>query len=230
MVYQSEGYESNLKYFSIVSTLFVVTLMISNTVATKLFQLGPFIFTGGILLFPLTYIFGDILTEVYGYSRSRKIIWMGFLSLIFMSIVYWIVGLLPPAQTWQNQEAYTLILGFVPRIVIASIIGYWAGEFLNSLILAKLKLITKGKHLWLRTISSTIAGEGVDTALFVLIGFYGIISNSILLLAILSGYLFKTLYEIIATPITYRIVKFLKKSESIDHFDYNTKFNPFSFK
>jgi len=219
--------KESFRYFSIISTFFVATLMISNIVATKLFSIGALIFTGGILVFPLTYIFGDILTEVYGYARSRKIIWTGFFALIFMSLVFWIVGLLPPAPTWQNQEAYNLILGFVPRIVFASIIGYWAGEFANSFVLAKLKILTKGKHLWTRTIGSTIVGEGVDTALFVSIAFWGVVSGSILLLAILSGYMFKVAYEVIATPLTYKIVGFLKKAEGVDTYDYNTKFNPF---
>ena len=147
-----------------------------------------------------------------------------------MAFIFWIVGLLPSAPTWQNQDAYLLILGLVPRIVLASIIGYWAGEFANSFVLAKMKLLTKGKHLWARTISSTIAGEGVDTALFVLIGFYGAVSGTILLVAILSSYIFKVAYEVAATPITYKIVGFLKKAEGIDHYDYNTKFSPFSFK
>ncbi|MEK6896953.1 MAG: queuosine precursor transporter [Nanoarchaeota archaeon] len=224
MVEQKES----LKYFSIISTLFVATIMISNTVATKLFSLGPLIFTGGVLIFPITYIFGDILTEVYGYARSRKIIWTGFVALIFMSLIYWIVGFLPPAPTWPNQEAYVAILGSVPRIVLASIIGYWAGSFSNSFVMAKMKLRTKGKHLWTRTIGSTIVGEGVDTALFVSIAFYGVVSGGILVLAILSGYAFKVAYEIIATPITYKIVGFLKKAEDIDTYDTNTKFNPFN--
>lgn len=221
--------KASLKYFSIISTLFVATIMISNTVATKLFSLGPLIFTGGVLIFPITYIFGDILTEVYGYSRARKVIWTGFIALIFMSLIYWIVGLLPPAPTWPNQEAYVAILGFVPRIVLASIIGYWAGSFVNSFVLAKMKLLTKGKHLWTRTIGSTIVGEGVDTILFVSIAFYGIVSGGILILAIIFSYAFKVAYEIIATPITYKIVKFLKKTEGIDTYDKNTKFSPFSF-
>lgn len=220
--------KESLKYFSIISTLFVATIMISNTVATKLFSLGPLIFTGGILIFPITYIFGDILTEVYGYSRSRKIIWTGFSALILMSLIYWVVGLLPPAPTWPNQEAYVSILGLVPRIVFASIIGYWAGSFSNSFVMAKMKLLTKGKHLWTRTIGSTIIGEGVDTVLFVTIAFWGIISGWILVLAIISGYAFKVVYEIIATPITYKIVGFLKKAEGIDVYDQDTKFSPFN--
>ncbi len=218
----------NLRYFSTISILFVAMLMISNTVATKLFSIGPFIFTGGILVFPITYIFGDILTEVYGYSRSRRVIWIGFAALVFMSFIYWIVGLLPPAPNWPNQEAYILILGLVPRIVLASMIAYLAGEFVNSFVLAKLKLVTKGKHLWIRTIGSTMVGEGIDTSLFVLIAFYGLLSGEILAVAILSGYAFKVVYEIVATPITYKVVAFLKKAEGIDYYDYNTKFNPFN--
>ena len=220
--------KESLKYFSILSTIFVATIMISNTVATKLFSIGPLIFTGGGLIFPITYIFGDVLTEVYGYARSRKIIWTGFVALLLMSLIYWIVGLLPPAPGWPNQEAYTSVLGLVPRIVFASIIGYLAGSFANSFVMAKLKLKTKGKHLWMRTIGSTVVGEGIDTTLFVLIAFWGIISGGILILAILSGYVFKVAYEVVATPITYRIVGFLKKKERIDVYDANTKFNPFS--
>lgn len=220
--------KSTLKYFSIISTFFVATIMISNTVATKLFSIGPLIFTGGVLIFPITYIFGDVLTEVYGYARSRKIIWTGFAALIFMSLIYWLVGLLPPAPTWSNQEAYVAVLGLVPRIVLASIIGYWAGSFSNSFVMAKMKLKTKGKHLWTRTIGSTIIGEGVDTLLFVLIAFWGIVSSEVLVLAIISGYAFKVVYEIIATPITYKIVGFLKKVEGIDTYDAHTKFSPFN--
>lgn len=217
----------SLKYFGIISVLFVALLMISNTVASKLFSIGPLIFTGAVLVFPLTYIFGDVLTEVYGYGRSRRIIWTGFFALILMSAIYWLVGLLPPASVWQNQEAYLSILGVVPRIVLASIIGFWAGSFANSFVLAKMKILTKGKHLWTRTIGSTIVGEGVDTVLFVLIGFYGTAPGMILLLAIISGYIFKVGYEVIATPITYKIVNSLKKAEGIEIYDTQTKFNPF---
>ncbi len=217
-----------MRYFTFISLVFVSVLIVSNTVATKLFSIGPFIFTGAIIVFPISYIFGDILVEVYGYSRSRRIIWTGFFMLIVMSIIYWIVGLLPPAPGWENQDAYLSILGIVPRIVIASIIGFWAGEFSNAFVLAKLKILTSGKYLWTRTIGSTIIGQGVDTVLFTLIGFFGIISNQFLLIAIISGYSFKVVYEIIATPLTYKIVGFLKKREQIDHLDYKTNFNPFS--
>jgi queuosine precursor transporter len=216
-----------MKYFSIISSIFVAVLLISNTIATKLFSLGPFIFTGAIFVFPISYIFGDILVEVYGYSRSRRIIWTGFFILIGMSIIYWLVGLLPPAPGWENQDAYVAILGVVPRIVFASIIGFWAGEFSNSFIMAKMKILTQGKHLWSRTIGSTIFGQGVDTVLFTTIGFFGLIPNAVLITAILSGYGFKVIYEAIATPITYKIVRFLKKKENIDPFDHKTNFNPF---
>ncbi|MDP1694207.1 MAG: queuosine precursor transporter [Candidatus Woesearchaeota archaeon] len=218
-----------MRYFSIISSIFVAVLMVSNTIATKLFSLGPFIFTGAIFVFPISYIFGDILVEVYGYSHSRKIIWTGFFALISMSIIYWLVGLLPPAPGWENQEAYVAILGVVPRIVIASIIGFWVGEFSNAFVFAKLKVLTSGKHLWTRTIGSTIVGQGVDTTLFTFIGFFGIIPNRVLVAAILSGYIFKVVYEAVATPLTYKIVGFLKKREGIDHFDYKTSFNPFKF-
>ncbi len=220
----------HLKYFSFISSLFVATLLISNTVASKLFSLGPLIFTGAIFVFPISYIFGDILTEVYGYTRSRQIIWTGFFALFMMSLIYWIVGLLPPAQIWPYQQAYESILGVVPRITLASLIGYWAGEFSNSFVLAKLKIWTSGRYLWVRTISSTIVGEGVDTMLFVLIGFFGKFPTNILIITIISGYLFKVLYEVIATPITYKLVKFLKKKEGMDHYDYATNFNPFILK
>jgi len=218
-----------MKYFSIISSLFVTVLLISNTVATKFFSLGPFIFTGAILIFPISYIFGDILVEVYGYSNSRKIIWTGFFALAFMSLVYWLIGILPSASGWENQEAYLKILGVVPRIALASIIGFLAGEFSNSFVLSKLKILTKGRHLWTRTISSTIVGQGVDSILFTFIGFYGLIPNSILIIAILSGYLFKVIYEVVATPLTYFIINYIKRKENLDVYDYKTRYNPFIF-
>jgi hypothetical protein len=217
------------KYFSIISSVFVAVLLISNTVAAKLFSLGPFIFTGGILVFPISYIFGDILTEVYGYARSRRIIWTGFACLLLMSLTYWIVGLLPAAPTWANQEAYGSILGIVPRIVLASFVGYWAGEFSNSYIMAKMKIFTRGAYLWTRTIGSTLVGEGVDTVLFVLIAFWGIFPSEILLITGLSGYAFKVFYEILATPLTYLAINFLKKKEHCDVYDYKTSFSPFKW-
>lgn len=215
------------KYFLYIAIAFVMVLMISNTVATKIFHLGPFAFDGGILIFPVSYIFGDILTEVYGYRASRKIIWTGFFAIIIMSVFYFLVQLLPPAPFWQNQRAYEVILGLVPRIVLGSIVGYFAGEFSNSFVLSKLKIFTKGKYLWTRTISSTIVGEAVDTILFLLFAFGGIIPWKDLMLMFVVGYIGKVLIEVAFTPITYYVVRKLKKLENVDIFDYGVNYNPF---
>jgi uncharacterized integral membrane protein (TIGR00697 family) len=210
-----------------IACLFVAVLMISNIAAQKLFALGPFTFSGGILLFPISYIFGDVLTEVYGYARSRQVIWAGLVCNLLMAAFLWIVVQLPPAQGWPLQEQFATVLYLVPRVVVASTIGYWAGEFANSFVLAKLKVLTSGRFLWVRTISSTAIGQGVDTVIFVLIAFAGIFPQDLLVRAIWSGYLFKVLYEAVATPITYVVVRFLKRAEGIDVYDRETNFTPF---
>jgi len=215
------------KHLDTITAFFVTVLLISNVASTKILDLGPFTFDGGTLLFPLSYIFGDILTEVYGYRRSRKVIWLGFICAFLMSLIFIIVGKLPPAKGWENQDAYDKILGLTPRIVIASLIAYFSGEFSNSFILAKMKIWTGGKFLWTRTIGSTLVGEFVDTMLFILIAFSGILSWSLIFTVIISNYVFKTGVEVIFTPVTYRIVAFLKKCENEDYYDYNTNFNPF---
>lgn len=215
------------KYFDLILGLFVAVLLISNIASTKIVDFGPFEFDGGTLLFPLAYIFGDILTEVYGYRKSRRVIWLGFFSAALMSAVLMIVGALPAAQGWENQDAYQKILGLTPRLVLASLIAYMTGEFANSFTLAKMKILTKGKFLWLRTIGSTLIGEGLDTLLFVLIAFWGILPSGLLLTIIISNYIFKCGVEVILTPLTYKIVGFLKKSENEDYYDRETKFNPF---
>lgn len=227
---QIDPTKGHSKFFLYIAILFVAVLMVSNTVATKLFQLGPFFFTGAIMIFPISYIFGDILTEVYGYRASRRIIWAGFASIIVMSVVYYLVQLLPPAPFWPNQQAYEAILGLVPRIVLGSIIGYFAGEFTNSYVLSKMKIWTKGKRLWTRTISSTIAGEGVDTILFATIAFAGVIPWNNLIAVIISGYIAKVLIEVLFTPITYVVVRKLKKLEGVDVYDYGVNYNPFQLK
>jgi uncharacterized integral membrane protein (TIGR00697 family) len=204
--------------------------MISNTVAVKLVKIGPFIFAGAIFIFPISYIFGDILTEVYGYKASRKIIWSGFVAIIFMSFCYWFVSKLPHPIFWQNQIAYQSILGIVPRIVFGSIVAYFLGEFSNSYILSKMKIWTNGKKLWSRTISSTIVGELVDSIIFAFIVFFGTMPFSALITLIFSGYLFKVLYEVIATPFTYIIINRLKKAEGVDVYDKGINYNPFIFK
>jgi len=219
--------EKSYKYFTTIGVFFVAVLLISNIASTKIVDLKFFVFDGGTLLFPLSYIFGDILTEVYGYRKSKQVIWLGFFSALIMALVLIIVGKLPPAADWNNQDAYNKILGLAPRIVIASLAAYFCGSFLNSFVLAKLKIITKGKWLWLRTIGSTIVGEFADTLIFVLVAFAGILPNSLLFTLIVSNYIFKTAIEIIFTPLTYRVVSFLKKREKEDFYDFKTKFNPF---
>jgi queuosine precursor transporter len=219
----------NSKYFMYVAIAFVVILMISNTVAVKLVQIGPFVFAGAIFIFPISYIFGDILTEVYGYKASRKIIWSGFVALVMMSFFYYLVQILPAPVFWQNQTAYDLILGSVPRIVFGSIIAYFVGEFSNSYVLSKMKIWSKGKHLWIRTIGSTVVGEGVDSFIFGFIAFGGLLPLSALMTLILSGYFAKVLYEIILTPATYFIVRKLKQDEGIDVYDRNVNYNPLRF-
>lgn len=215
------------RYFDLVMALFVAVLIISNIASSKFLDLGPFTFDGGTILFPISYVFGDILTEVYGYQRSRRVIWTGFGCAALTAVTLGVVGLLPPAQGWEHQDAYMAILGQTPRIVIASLIAYFAGEFSNSYILARLKVLTGGRFLWMRTIGSTLVGEGVDTLLFVVIAFAGTVPAALLVSVMLSNYLFKCGIEILATPLTYRIVRVLKHAEDEDYYDIDTDFNPF---
>lgn len=219
--------QKSYKYLTSISVFFVSVLLISNIASTKIIDLKWFLFDGGTLLFPLSYIFGDILTEVYGYKKAKSVIWLGFFMALLMSLVFIIVGKLPSAPDWNNQNAYDLILGLTPRIVLASLIAYMIGSFSNSFILAKIKILTKGKMLWIRTICSTIVGELLDSVIFIIIAFWGILPNSLLLTLIVSNYLFKTAIEILFTPLTYKIVSFLKKKEGEDYYDTNTNFNPF---
>lgn len=214
------------KYLGTISVFFVSVLLISNIASTKIVDFGIFTFDAGTLLFPLSYIFGDILTEVYGYKRSRKVIWLGFFMALLMSLVFIIVGKLPASPDWPNQEAYNAILGMTPRIVFASLIAYALGSFSNAFVLAKMKIWTNGKKLWARTIGSTLVGELVDSSLFILIAFAGLLPSSLLVTLIISNYVFKTLVEVILTPVTYRVVKFLKEREGEDYYDKDTNFNP----
>lgn len=215
------------RYYDLIMVSFVTVLLISNITSTKIVQLGPFTYDGGTILFPLSYIFGDILTEVYGYAHSRRVIWSGFFANAVMVLIFAIVGALPAAPGWNLQTSYDAILGMTPRIVIASLIAYWAGEFSNSYTLAKMKIKTRGKWLFVRTIGSTIVGQAVDTMLFVIIAFEGLYTHQLLLKIILSNYFFKVGVEIVATPLTYQIVGFLKRVEQEDYYDYETRFNPF---
>jgi len=220
----------NSKYYLYIAIAFVVILIISNTVAVKLISLGPIIFTGAFLLFPISYIFGDILTEVYGYKAARKIIWIGFFSQILMVFCYWLVQVMPSASVWPNQSAYEAILGVVPRIVGASMVAYFCGEFVNSFILSKMKIFTEGKYLWTRTIGSTVVGQLIDSVLFTLIAFLGTVPGAVLVVMILVQYFGKVLYEVILTPLTYFIVRRLKQAEGVDVYDHGVNYNPFDLK
>ncbi len=220
--------EQETKHFATVAGFFTAVLLISNLASTKIALIGPFILDGGTVLFPLAYIFGDILTEVYGYKRARKVIWIGFFAALTMSIVFAIVGMLPSAPGWENQAAYDAILGVVPRIVMASLIAYFAGEFSNSFVLAKMKVKSKGKQLWKRTIGSTIVGQAVDTTLFATIAFLGTVPTDVFIALIVSNYIFKVGIEVLFTPVTYAITNFLKREEKMDVYDEKTNFNPFT--
>ncbi len=215
------------KHLDLLIHIFVVVLLVSNLVAAKITQIGPLTFSGAQMLFPLTYIFGDIFTEVYGYAASRRAIWIGFLASALLALLGLFAVALPPAPSFHNQAAYATIFGIVPRVIASSLIAYWAGEFANSFTLAKLKLLTNGKHLWTRTIGSTIVGQGVDTILVMTLLFAGTLPPAVILNLIASGYAFKVVYEVLATPLTYKVVNFLKRSEGVDAFDRDTDFNPF---
>ncbi len=216
------------RWIDLVTATFVAVLIISNIASTKILLLGPFTFDGGTILFPLAYIFGDVLTEVYGYRRSRRVIWTGFFWLFTAAVIFGVVDILPPAPGWDLQSSYHAILGQTPRIVIASLVAYFAGEFSNSFVLAKMKLLTQGKWLWTRTIGSTLVGEAVDTALFLSIAFLGFLPNGLLASVFVSNYVFKVGVEVLFTPVTYKVTNFLKRSEREDYFDYHTDFNPFA--
>ncbi|MBX9765088.1 queuosine precursor transporter [Patescibacteria group bacterium] len=215
------------KYFTFLAVFFVTVLLISNIVSTKITDLGWFVFDAGTLLFPLAYILGDVLTEVYGFAKARAVIWMGFFATFLLAFMTGIVGMLPPASDWPNQGAYEAILGATPRIVLASLIAYFLGSFVNAMILAKMKVLTAGKHLWARTIGSSVVAQGIDTVLFVTIAFWGILPNELLISIAVSNYVFKLGIEMLATPVTYRAVAFLKKKEAVDHYDRDTKFSFF---
>jgi len=220
----------NFKYFDIICAIFVAVLIISNIASSKVARIGPFNFDGGTILFPISYIFDDILTEVYGYAKARRAIWLGFVCLIILAVTLAIVEILPAAKDWSGQAAYSQILGFVPRLVLASMAAYWTGEFLNSYVLAKMKIWTSGKYLWTRTIGSTVAGEAADSFVFSLIAFTGVLPLAGVFNLMVTIYVFKVLFEVVATPLTYKTVNFLKRAESEDYYDRGTDFNPFAIK
>jgi uncharacterized integral membrane protein (TIGR00697 family) len=217
------------RYFDLIMAAFVTVLLCSNLIGvSKVATVHGVTFGAGTLFFPISYIFGDILTEVYGYARSRKVVWAGFGAMIFASFMSWAVLALPPAQGWKGQEAYEFAFGSTSRIVAASMLAYFIGEFVNSFVLAKMKIYTKGRWLWTRTVGSTIAGELVDSALFYPIAFAGIWPTDLLMSVMVTNYLAKCGWEILFTPVTYKIVGFLKRVEQEDFYDYDTNFSPFS--
>lgn len=216
----------NYRFLDLITAAFVAVLLISNIASTKILLLGPFTFDGGTVLFPLAYIFGDILTEVYGYARSRRVIWTGFLWLGIAAAVFAAVDWLPPAPEWELQESFHAILGQAPRIVAGSLLAYLCGEFVNSFALAKLKLATRGRWLWTRTIGSTLLGQGVDTAVFLAVAFYGVLPDGLLWTVFISNYVFKVGVEVLLTPATYRVVNALKRAEGEDFYDWQTNFSP----
>jgi len=227
------------RWLPAITGVFVTSLIVSNFIAVKLISIGPFYLPAGILIFPVSYIFGDVLTEVYGYARARRVIWIGFFCNLLAVIVTWLSIQLPPAPFWSagsmgsspaSQEAYRAILGFSPRLLAASFVAYLFGEFLNSFVLAKMKIATGGRHLWLRTNSSTLVGQLADSGLFILLAFYGTIPSATLVPMIITQWLMKSAYEAVITPFTYLVVNYLKSAEKEDHYDRGTEFNPMRWK
>jgi queuosine precursor transporter len=224
------------KYYDLIMAAFVAVLLCSNLIGVhkvstvNLPFYGEYIYGAGVLFFPISYLFGDILTEVYGYARSRKVIWAGFGALIFASLMSLVITSLPPAKTMSadQHQAINLIFGQTPRIVLASLTAFWLGEFTNSFVLAKMKIFTAGKNLWMRTIGSTFAGEFIDSIIFYPVAFYGVWSNEQIFSVMIGNYFIKVLWEVLATPFTYKIVNFLKRAEHEDFYDKTTNFNPFS--
>ena len=210
----------------IIVAIFITCLITANITAVKLINLFGFILPAAILIFPLSYITGDVLTEVYGYGQARKVIWLGFFCNFIAVVAIWLGQILPPASFWDGQGAYDRILGYAPRILGASFLAYLVGEFANSFVLAKLKITTKGRMLWLRTIGSTLVGQGLDSLIFITLAFVGTIPLSGLILAIVTQWLAKSIYEAAVTPLTYVVVNFLKRKEGLDVYDHDTRFNP----
>ncbi len=212
--------------FFLITVVFISCLVAANIVAVKLVSIFSLVLPAAVVVFPITYIFGDILTEVYGYRMARLVIWTGFAANLIVVGVIWIAQILPPASFWKGQSAYVAVLGQTPRILAASFLAYLAGEFLNSIVLSRMKLATKGRFLWTRTIGSTIVGQAADSTIFITIAFVTTIPGNALIQLVVTQWLFKVTYEVLVTPLTYLIVGALKRHEQIDTFDYGTNLNP----
>ncbi len=216
------------KYFDFVMAAFVTILLCSNLIgAAKVCEWNGFTFGAGIFFFPLSYVFGDIMTEVYGYARARRIVWTGFAAMLFAAVMSLVIIKMPPSPGWPNQAALESIFGSTWRIVAASLLAFWSGELTNSYVLAKLKIMTQGKMLWSRTIGSTVAGEMVDSLIFYPVAFLGVWETDLVIQVMLGNYALKVAWEVLMTPVTYRVVAFLKKAENEDFYDTQTDFNPF---
>lgn len=215
------------RFLDLLTTAFVAVLLVSNLLAQKVIRLGPFSTSGALLLFPITYIFGDIFTEVYGYAASRRAIWLGFFATALLWAMSAAVLALPADPGWHNQAAFQTVFSFLPRLLAASLLAFWAGEFANSYTMARLKLLTRGRWLWTRTVGSTVVGQAADTVLVIVLTFAGIVPPATLLKMIWTGYALKVIYEVAATPLTYMIIAALKRAEGLDAFDNHTSFNPF---
>ena len=233
---RTDGARRPFRYFDLVMAAFVTILLLSNVIGAgkvavvDLPALGPWEFGAGILFFPVSYVIGDVLTEVYGYAHARRCIWAGFAALLFMAFMAMVVVALPPAANWGGQQAYEAVFGQVPRIVLASMIAFWAGEFVNSYVLARMKVWTQGKALWSRTIGSTVVGQGVDSALFYPIAFLGAEgwTTDLVITVALTQWALKVAWEVLLTPVTYQVVGVLKRREGVDVFDTGTDFSPFA--
>ena len=212
--------------FVVISAIFVTCLITANIIAVKVISLGPLVLPAAIVVFPISYIFGDILTEVYGYRWARRVIWLGFVCNLIFVIFAWLGQVLPPYPKWELQGAYESILGYAPRLLVASFCGYLVGEFANSFVLARMKILTRGRWLWTRTIGSTVVGQGLDTSIFITLAYIG--TSSFVPVMILYHWLAKTGIETVATPFTYAAVNYLKKKDRVDTYDYETNFNPFA--
>jgi uncharacterized integral membrane protein (TIGR00697 family) len=217
------------RYYDLIMAAFVTVLLCSNLIgAGKPAHWGAFTFSGGVLFFPISYLFGDVLTEVYGYARARRVVWAGFAAMLFASLMSVVVLALPPARGWGGQAALESVFGGTPRIVLASLVAFWAGEFTNSFTLARMKVASAGRRLWARTIGSTVVGEMVDSLIFYPLAFLGVWETATVVKVLFTNYLLKVAWEALATPLTYRVVGFLKRAEHEDWYDRDTDFNPFS--
>ena len=227
------GATARFRYYDFVMAAFVTVLLLSNVLGAgkvavvELPWIGTWPFGAGILFFPVSYVIGDVLTEVYGYARARRCIWAGFAALLFMAFMAAVVVALPPSPDWEGQAAYEAVFGQVPRIVLASIVAFWAGEFANSYVLARMKIWTQGRHLWTRTIGSTLVGQGIDSLIFYPLAFYGVWDNATLLVVLGTQFALKVAWEALLTPVTYAVVGFLKRREGVDVYDRGTDFSPF---